>query len=213
LWQGESVETTGGDGRPIRVRTYPTPVQRHLPIWITAAGSERTFRSAGQIGANLLTHLFDQDAEELARKIQLYRQERARHGHQAETGRVAVALHTYVADTPEEVERQARGPYADYLRSNLGLLQKLAQSRGLPLELERIPEDQLSAAIDQLFDKFLRQRSLLGTPDGCAGLVEKLIAVSVQEVCCLVDFGPTSRAILDSLPLLKELKDRFSPAG
>jgi natural product biosynthesis luciferase-like monooxygenase protein len=209
LWAGETVEATDGEGKQIRVRTYPTPVQKHLPVWITAAGSERSFQQAGQAGTHLLTHLFDQDVEGLARKVELYRQARAAAGHDPKAGKVAVALHTFLADTMEEVQAQVRGPYGEYLKSNLGLLEKLAASRGVPLELGRLKGDELALAIEWLFEKFLRQRSLMGTPDGCVGLVEKLGAAGVQEVACLVDFGPSAGAILDSLPRLARLAGRF----
>jgi hypothetical protein len=33
----------------------------------------------------------------------------------------------------------------------------------------------------------------------------------VQEVACLLDFGPTPEAMLASLPHLKALRDRFRP--
>ena len=69
LWAGEPFEGTDGAGKPVRVRTYPTPVQKALPMWITAAGSERSFQKAGEMGVDLLTHLFDQDVETLARKV------------------------------------------------------------------------------------------------------------------------------------------------
>src|SRR5262249_21997334 len=96
LWAGESFEAKDGAGQRVRLRVYPTPVQKQLTVWITAAGSERSFQQAGQVGANLLTHLFDQDADGLAQKVQLYRQARAKAGHDPATGRVAVALHTYL---------------------------------------------------------------------------------------------------------------------
>jgi hypothetical protein len=50
---------------------------------------------------------------------------------------------------------------------------------------------------------------LLGTPDSCAELVTRLGEIGVQEIACLLDFGPTPQAILGSLPLLEELKNRF----
>src|SRR5262249_17448319 len=77
LWRGECVDATDGAGKPICVRTYPTPVQKELPCWITVAGSERSFQQAGQVGADLLTHLFDQDVDTLARRVKLYRQARS----------------------------------------------------------------------------------------------------------------------------------------
>jgi natural product biosynthesis luciferase-like monooxygenase protein len=209
LWAGDTIDATDGEGKPIRVRTYPTPVQKQLVVWITAAGSERSFQQAGSVGAHLLTHLFDQDVEGLAKKVQLYRQARAHAGHDPAAGRVCVALHTFLADTLDEVKEQVRGPYAEYLKSNLGLLEKLAASRGVPLDLGRLKGEELAQAIEWIFEKFLRARSLMGTPDGCADLVEKLRAADVQEVACLVDFGPPARAIIGSLPTLARLAERF----
>jgi natural product biosynthesis luciferase-like monooxygenase protein len=209
LWRGESVEVVDGAGKRLRVRTYPTPVQAELPAWITAAGSPKSFEMAGQLGCHLLTHLFDQDVEELARKIGLYRAARERHGHPPQAGRVAVTLHTFVGETMEDVQRLARGPYANYLKSNIGLLQHLAHSRGVTIDLAALPESQLQAAVEWMFEKFLHQRSLLTTPEAGADLVGRLIGAGAQEVACLVDFGPSPGDILGSLPLLARLKDRF----
>src|SRR5262249_23099934 len=112
LWAGESIEVIDGTGQRVRIRTYPSPVQERLPVWITAGGSERSFRQAGAVGADLLTHLFDQDPEALGQKIRLYRQARAEAGHDPDAGRVAVALHTYLGESLAEVREQVRGPYA-----------------------------------------------------------------------------------------------------
>jgi phthiocerol/phenolphthiocerol synthesis type-I polyketide synthase D len=212
LWAGQTIETSDGSGQKIAIRTYPTPVQKKLPIWITAAGSARSFEQAGQIGADLLTHLFDQGVEDLAEKIALYRRARAEHGFDPETGRVAVALHTYVAATAADVQRDAYRPYVEYLKGNLKLLEKLAQSRNIPIDVSRLSPAELDQAIDWVFDKFLRQRSLLGTPDSCLELVTRLEEIGVQEIACLLDFGPTTQAIKNSLPNLRELMNRHHAA-
>jgi natural product biosynthesis luciferase-like monooxygenase protein len=209
LWSGQSIDATDGCGQPIRLRTYPTPVQKRLPVWITAAGSPSSFQRAGAIGADVLTHLFDQGVEELAEKIALYRRARAEHGFDPNAGRVAVTLHTYLADDPEDVQRNAHRPYCDYLKSNTKLLEKLAQSRNVPVALDRLSPAQLDAAIEWAFEKFLRQRSLMGTPDDCTELVAKLVDIGVQEIACLLDFGPSTQAILDGLPRLRRLMERF----
>ncbi len=213
LWSGQSIEATDGCGQKIRVRTYPTPVQKRLPLWITAAGSPRSFQQAGEIGANVLTHLFDQGVEELAEKVALYRRARAEHGWDPDAGRVAVTLHTYLADDPEDVRRNAYEPYCDYLKKNLKLLEKLAQSRNVPIALDRLTPAQLDEAIRWAFEKFLRQRSLMGTPDDCVELVGKLVDIGVQEIACLLDFGPASPAILAGLPRLRELMERFQESA
>lgn len=209
LWAGQCMQVQDGEGKSIQVRTYPTPIQKELTIWVTCAGSERSFQKAGEIGAYLLTHLFDQDVESLAKKIQLYRQARAQAGLDPASGRVAVTLHTFVGNSLESVKEQVRGPYGEYLLANMGLLEKLAASRGLALDLGRLSKEELSLAIEWLFEKFLKQRSLMGTPDGCADLVQKLIDIEVQEIACLVDFGPSAQAILDNLPSLASLAQRF----
>jgi phthiocerol/phenolphthiocerol synthesis type-I polyketide synthase D len=59
-----------------------------------------------------------------------------------------------------------------------------------------------------VFEKFLRQRSLMGTPDSCIELVTRLADTGVQESACLLDFGPTPQAILASLPKLRQLMER-----
>ena len=72
LWRGETIQVKGGDGNLIDIRTYPTPIQPELPIWITAAGNPKTFMGAGEMGAHVLTHMFNQSVEELAEKIRQY---------------------------------------------------------------------------------------------------------------------------------------------
>jgi phthiocerol/phenolphthiocerol synthesis type-I polyketide synthase D len=209
LWSGAPIDVVDGTGQTIQVRTYPTPVQKKLVKWITAAGSVQSFEQAGQIGADLLTHLFDQSIEELADKIARYRQARARHGWDPDAGRVTVALHTFLATSADEVHAQAFTPYCTYLKANLKLLEKLARSRNIEVDLQRLAPAELDAAIEWLYEKFLRQRALLGTVDTCAELVNRLCESGVQEIACLLDFGPAPQAILGSLPLLDELKNRF----
>ena len=91
----------------------------------------------------------------------------------------------------------------------MGLLEKLAQSRGMALDISKLPVQDLSGAIEWIYEKFLSQRSLMGTVESCVPLVEKLVAFGVQEIACLVDFGPSPRSILDSLPRLCQLQERF----
>ncbi len=183
-------------------------MQKRLTIWITAAGSPRSFQRAGAIGANVLTHLFDQDLDELGQKIALYRQARAEHGWDPDAGKVAVTLHTYLADDLDEVRRHAFIPYFAYLKQNIQLLEKLAQSRNIPIDLGRLPPQEQDATIEWVFEKFLRHRSLMGTPADGLALVQRLADLGVQEIACLLDFGPPPQAILSSLHKLRELMHR-----
>ena len=91
-------------------------MQPELPLWLTAAGSPDTFRRAGELGVNLLTHLLGQSARDLAEKIAAYRAAWKAAGHVGE-GRVALMLHTFVGDDADAVRETVRGPFTNYLAS------------------------------------------------------------------------------------------------
>ncbi|WP_052307555.1 type I polyketide synthase [Coleofasciculus chthonoplastes] len=210
LWRSESIQVTNGKGSQVEIRIYPTPIQPDLPIWITAASNPQTFIQAGEIGANLLTHLLDQDIDTLAEKITLYRQARAKQGHNPETGVVSIMLHTFVGQDFDAVREQVRVPYCHYLKSNFSLLKGLAQSRGSTIDPSTLSESDLDAFVNFLFEKYATARGLIGTPNTCLELLEKLDNIGVDEVACLLDFGPSKTLILDHLPSLNQLRERYN---
>ncbi|MDE3155804.1 MAG: LLM class flavin-dependent oxidoreductase [Acidobacteriota bacterium] len=210
LWRGELVDAQSGSGRSIRIRTYPTPIQPELPVWVTAAGNPRTFARAGEAGAHLLTHLLDQDVEALAGKIAVYRDARARAGHDPAAGRVTVMLHTFLGEDVETVREQVRQPYCEYIKANIGLLKGLAYSRGSDIDLAALSPQDLDEFVGFLYDRFFATRALLGTPESCVDLVHALHGAGVDELACLIDFGPPTDLVLESLPHLARLRDRVS---
>ncbi|MCI0671155.1 MAG: LLM class flavin-dependent oxidoreductase, partial [Myxococcaceae bacterium] len=214
LWRGERVKRVGVDGQEVEVRTYPTPTQPEVPVWVTAAGNPRTFERAGAVGANVLTHLLDQGVESMEEKIALYRASRARHGHDPSTGRVTMMLHTFVGSGLEEVHARVRGPFSAYLKSIAPQLGSLARSRGRELDVSRLSAGDLEEFVGFLYERFFSTRALLGTPESCRGLVSRLEGIGVDEVACLLDFGPRTSEILASLPHLNRLRElcRKSPA-
>lgn len=211
LWRGETLKAESGNGDEINVRIYPSPVQPELPVWLTAAGNPRTYALAGELGANLLTHLLDQDEEQLASKIALYRRARAAHGSDPEAGTVTVMLHTFVGADAAQVREQARAPFCQYIKSNIGLLKGLARSRDQNpdpnLDIESMPERDLDEFVNFLYERFAASRGLIGTPESCFALAERLHAIGVDEVACLLDFGPATEQILGNLPHLSRLKE------
>lgn len=208
LWRGEAIRATNGRMEAFDLRIYPRPLQPELPTWVTAAQSDESFKQAGAAGVDLLTHLFDQDANTLAEKIGLYREARKQNGHDPESGRVAVALHTYVGADWGEVQSVALPAYSQYLKTNLGMLKSLGQSRGRQLDLSGLSDRDVDDAIAGLIEKFIADRSLLGTPDSCVKLVRRLEEIGVAEIACLVDFGPDPESIRNSFKNLCELKTR-----
>src|SRR5262249_1475785 len=101
LWAGEEVEIPGVGGKKVAVKTLPRPVQKELPFWVTVA-SERTWKRAGEVGANVLT-AFSISLDELRLHIAAYRKARMENGHDPRTGIVSLMLHTYVGTNPEQI--------------------------------------------------------------------------------------------------------------
>lgn len=207
LWRGQPITIRNGLGKETSVRIYPAPVQPELPFWVTAAGNPRTFEQAGAIGARLLTHLLDQDTEALASKLAIYRAARARAGHDGR-GHVTIMVHTYVGQDWTSTIEQARAPYVSYIKANIGLLQALADSRDRQVDTKKLSPAELDAFIHFLYDRFVSQRALIGTPDSCFALVESLARAGVDEVACLLDFGPPVELALANLEHLDRLRVR-----
>ena len=172
---------------------------------MTAATSRETFQRAGQLGANVLTHLFDQRVDELAARISIYRQAREQAGLDPEAGQVTVTVPTFIAPTIEQVREHAQAPYCQYLKSNFALLKSLAVSRGIDVDVTQLDDRQLDQMLDYLFEKFMNGRSLLGTPAACRDVLVQLAGVGASEVACLLDFGLPASTILEHLPQLAEL--------
>ncbi|MEM9482534.1 MAG: MupA/Atu3671 family FMN-dependent luciferase-like monooxygenase [Cyanobacteria bacterium P01_F01_bin.116] len=208
LWRGDFIQRTGGKGEIVSVRMYPTPVQPELPIWVTAAGNPQTFIQAGAMGANLLTHLFDQTVDTLAEKLALYRQARADHGYDPNGGQITVTLHTFVGEDLETVRSQVQKPYCDYLKSYTPLLAGLSHSRGIDIDVSKLSNQDLDALTKLVFNKMFDEgRVLFGTPESCLGLAQELYQIGVNEVACMVDFNPDIDQVLQSLPYLNQFRE------
>src|SRR5204863_1636758 len=87
----------------------------------TASGNPETFKLAGELGANVLTHLLGQNVAELKGKIELYRRAWQQAGH-AGQGQVTVMLHTFVGEDLEMVRETVRKPFTAYLRTSVDLI-------------------------------------------------------------------------------------------
>jgi natural product biosynthesis luciferase-like monooxygenase protein len=208
LWRGEAIAVPNGTGQTIEVKTLPRPVQPELPVWVTAAGSPATFRRAGEIGANLLTHLLGQSVEELGGKIAVYRTAWREHGHGPGDGHVSLMLHTFIGEDLDYVREKVRRPFINYLMSSVGLVRNMMRSMGNDLDPEHFTEADLEQLLSQSFDRYFENSGLLGTPRQCLQMINRLKAVGVNEVACLIDFGVDVEAVMSSLRQLKTVKER-----
>jgi natural product biosynthesis luciferase-like monooxygenase protein/amino acid adenylation domain-containing protein len=207
LWRGESVTRRSGAGNPVQVAIFPRPIQPDLPIWVTSAGTPRTFQAAGEIGANVLTHLLGQSIEELEQKIHLYREAWREHGHGPGAGHVTLMVHTFVGTDLETVRTTVRGPFTDYLRSAIGLIKNLARSSGRDYS-QGFTEDDLQSLLDHAFNRYFDTNAMMGTLSSCMKMVDRLKAAGVDELGCLIDFGVDTESVLSGLRHLSVLRER-----
>ncbi|MFL6255273.1 MAG: MupA/Atu3671 family FMN-dependent luciferase-like monooxygenase, partial [Pyrinomonadaceae bacterium] len=210
LWRGEPVAARDGVGNDFEVRVFPRPVQAELPVWLTCSGGPEMFRKAGELGANVLTALLAQSVEEAAGKIKLYRDALAENGHDPASGHVTMMVHTFLGADPARVLERVRVPLTNYLRSHVSLIESYAKSMDIKVGLER--EQWIEALVGFAFERYYRTASLIGTPQTCLPMIERLKAIGVDEVACLIDFGVETETVLASLEHLNALKELARPA-
>ncbi|MEV7924169.1 amino acid adenylation domain-containing protein [Kitasatospora sp. NPDC088779] len=205
LWRGERLPFEGPGGRTVDVQVLPRPVQAELPYWLTSSGNPETCRTAGRVGARLLTHLLGQSVEELGEKIALYREAWHEAGHPGEP-HVTLMLHSYVGADAADVRAHAWQPFRDYLRSSVGLIENLARGLGMDVRSSDFTAEDQEALLDHACARYLGHGSLIGTAEECLPLVHRLAAAGVDEIGCLVDFGVDTDVALAALPRLAELR-------
>ncbi len=219
LWRGEAVEFPLGDGSPHAVVTQPRPVSEELPIWVTTAGNPDTWREAGEIGANVLTHLLGQSIEEVGTKIDIYHDALRKARHDPADFTVTLMLHTYLAETREQAREEARGPMKDYLRSAAGLIRQFAWvfpafkrpkgvSNAFELDLDALSGEELEAILDFAFQRYFEDSGLFGTVEDALARVEQLKNIGVDEIACLIDYGIAPQKVLEGLRPLAEVVAR-----
>ncbi|MEZ4593250.1 MAG: LLM class flavin-dependent oxidoreductase [Chloroflexota bacterium] len=224
LWRGGTITMKNDLGKDVTVKTLPHPVQKELPIWVTAAGNPETFREAGASGYHILTHLLGQSVDELAEKIKVYREAYAQAGHPGK-GIVSLMLHTFIGDDVDEVREIVRGPMKQYLSSAMNLVraaawhfptfkEKAAATGKSPFELfdeeELTPED-VDALLNFAFERYFETSGLFGTPRSALHMVNRLKEIDVDDIACLIDYGVPSALVLAHLHHLNELKSLAEP--
>lgn len=206
LWKGQTLLRKNGLDQEVEIKIYPRPVQEELPVWVTSAGSPETFRKAGEAGANILTHFLGQDADTLAENIRIYRDARAKKGYDA--GKVTLMIHTYIGDDIKEAEDTVRGPFIEYLKSSIGLSRTIFEKAGF--RENDLTEELKDRILAGSFRRYYTEGALIGTVESCAGMINKLKQIDVDEIGCLIDFGIDQAKVMEGLSRLAILKDRHA---
>lgn len=218
LWRGEAVDFPTNKGSH-SLMTQPRPVSKELPLWVTTAGNPETWREAGAIGANVLTHLLGQSIDEVAGKISLYHQALREAGHDPAGFTVTLMLHSYLAEDRETARKIARGPMKAYLRSAAALIKQYAWafpafkkpqglSNPMEIDLQSLSSEETEAILDFAFQRYFEDSGLFGTVEDALARVEQLKQIGVGEVACLIDFGIAPELVLKGLQPLAEVVRR-----
>ncbi|WP_068298974.1 MupA/Atu3671 family FMN-dependent luciferase-like monooxygenase [Pararhodobacter sp. CCB-MM2] len=223
LWRGEAVEFDH-NGEKRSLQSLPRPVSAELPIWLTTAGNPETWREAGRIGANVLTHLLGQTVDEVAEKIEIYHEALRSVGRDPKDHTVTMMLHTYVARTREIARETARGPMKSYLLSAAALVKQYAwafpafkKPKGvnnpMDIDLGSLSQDEVDGILDYAFNRYFEDSGLFGTVEDCLRRVEQLKKIGVGEVGCLIDYGIPVPQVLEGLyPLAEVLRRTNAPS-
>ncbi|MDX2236199.1 MAG: LLM class flavin-dependent oxidoreductase [Hyphomonadaceae bacterium] len=223
LWRGDAVRFPDADGALIDTRTLPRPVQRELPIWLTAAKSPETFEEAGRRGVNVLTHMLGMSLAEVGENVRRYRQAWREAGH-AGRGRVTLMAHSFVGDSDEAVREIVRAPMKRYLSNAFDLVRDASfsfptivekaratgKSAAEILKDEPMTPEELDALLDHAFDRYFQTSGLFGAHDTCLAMTQAIADIDVDEIACLIDFGVAAETVLAHLPNLKAVMDAAS---
>lgn len=207
LWRGEAVEFPQADGKPFAVVTQPRPVSKDLSVWVTTAGNPETWREAGRLGANVLTHLLGQSVAEVGDKVKIYRAALAEAGHDPAAYKVTLMLHSFLAEDRETARNIARAPMKDYLRSAAALIKQYAwafpafkkpqgMANPMQIDLGSLEPEELEAILDFAFQRYFEESGLFGTVEDALARVSEVEAIGVDEIACLIDYGiPTAQVM------------------
>lgn len=219
LWADEPVAFPRADGTMHEVITQPRPVSKDLPIWVTIAGNPETWRQAGEVGANVLTHLLGQSIPEVEDKIKIYHQALRDNGYDPADFKITLMLHSFITDDREKARDIARGPMKDYLRAAAGLVKQYAWAfpafkrpkgvdNAFQLDLGILEEDELEAILEFAFLRYFEDSGLFGTIHDAMARIEQVKRIGVTEVACLIDYGIEKDTVLEGLRPLAEVVRR-----
>ena len=207
LWRGEAVYLPNGKKEETEIKIYPLPKQPELSTWITCSGGKERFVEAGAIGANILTALLFQPISELAEKIAIYRESRAKNGYDPNRGHVTLMLHTFVSSEIEFVRSQVEQPFKEYLQSSIDLWRNNSEN------LEQLTTEEREKVLNYAFARYFQTAALFGTPGSCLKMVKELKEIGVNEIACLIDFGVDAEAVISNLNYLNQLREKAEEIG
>jgi natural product biosynthesis luciferase-like monooxygenase protein len=205
LWRGEAIERIAGNGQSVPIQIFPRPLQDQLSIWITAL-SDDSFIEAGKIGANILTSPLYYSLDEILRKISLYRRSRTEHGHDPQSGKVSLMIHTFMGKDRDDIRRNVKEPFKNYLKTHFDLVVKSAGDLRFSIDPKTLNAQDVEDLLNFSFETYFNGKVLMGTPEDCKTMIDDLQRAGVDEIAALIDFGVEFDWVMESLHLLKDIQ-------
>lgn len=200
LWAGKEVSYKDNKGELKKTTIDPAPVQNKLNIWITCGGKNKErFAEAGARGYNVLTALLIQSDDELRENIQIYREARAANGLDPHEGIVSLMVHTFVGETDEKVKSIVKEPFTEYIASSV------QQWSHMSRKVENLDEYDREKMLDYAFEQYFHSAALFGSVANCKEKMKGFKKLGINELACLIDFGPSPEEVMGSLELLSKL--------
>ncbi|NET40327.1 MAG: LLM class flavin-dependent oxidoreductase, partial [Cyanothece sp. SIO1E1] len=156
-------------------------------------------------GHNVLTALLRLSHDELRERIAVYRDARSQAGYSPQSGMATLMLHTFVGPDMDYVEAQVKEVLKEYLRSHMEHTEAVSQEKE-GQNTTRLTASEEEELLEHAYQRYLQESSLIGTVETCQRTIEKLVAIGVDEVACLVDFGINGQAMQVGLEHLAKLQ-------
>ncbi len=189
--------SSSGQGRYFRVpprRVHPKPLQRpHPPLWV-ASTSPDSHALAGRKGLGLLSFTIGVPPEELAGRIQLYRDglKEAKPAGKFVNSRAATFTMVHCAETNEEARRNAAESILWYLRKSTELIGSLAtwqaereRELGTYAYAQSLRDLDMSYLTFELLDDM--GAVIVGDPERCVERVRLYRDAGCDQLLCLMN--------------------------
>lgn len=146
-----------------------------------------------------MTALLIQSNKELEDNISIYRKAREENGFDPKKGIVTLMLHTFMGETEEEVRKAVKEPFTEYLASSVQLWRQVSK------DLNTMDGYKRQKLLDYAFEKYFHTAALFGSKEQCIEKAQQFSALGIDEIACLIDFGPSLEEIQGSLNLLRTI--------
>ena len=156
VWRGAHRTRLNGEG------VYPRALQDPLPVWIASGGTPQSVARAGSLGLPLAIAIIGGEPARFAPLAALYREAARRAGVAAETLKLGLNGHGFLADTTEMAIEAFFPPYAE-------AMSRIGRERGWPplsraqFDAGRSPRGHLTLGTpDEAITKILAQHEVFG---------------------------------------------------